>query len=263
MRQDAAARKDVGKLWKEYKEGRGAEAKEAIVIHYLGLVRFIAGRMAMNSPPQVEQDDLIGWGVLGLLDAIEKFDLAQKVSFETYASTRIRGAIIDEIRALDWAPRSLRQKARQMSRASAKLKEQLGREPTEAELADEMEMSENELFELMSEIHGAYILSLDSRISDENETGEVTLGHITRDAKIASPEESVYRKEVEQRLVKAIDKLSSNERHVITLYYYDELTLKEIGEVLGLSESRICQIHRAVLRKLKQYLSLSSQDAIL
>ncbi len=263
MRQDAAARKDVARLWTEYKGGRAAEAREAIVIHYLGLVRFIAGRMAMNSPPQVEEDDLIGWGVLGLLDAVEKFDLEQKVSFETYASKRIRGAIIDQIRALDWAPRSLRQKARQMGRASTRLKEQLGREPTEAELAVEMEITENELFELMNEIHGAYVLSLDSRISDENGTGEVTLGQVTSDSKIASPEESACRKEAEQRLVKAMEKLSSNERHVITLYYYDELTLKEIGEVLDLSESRICQIHRAVIRKLKQYLKLSSQDAIL
>ena len=261
MKQDAVTKKDLGRLWREYKEKRSVEAKEAITVHYLSLVGFVANRMAMNSPPQVEKDDLIGWGVLGLLDAIEKFDIEQKVSFETYASTRIRGAIIDQIRSLDWAPRSLRRKARQMGQASARLKEKLGREPSEAELAAEMEMTENELFDLMTDVHGAYILSLDAALSDSGEAGETSLGEVTSDASSPSPEESLLRKESEQRLVEAIEKLADNERQVITLYYYDELTLKEIGQVLGLSESRICQIHRSVVRKLKRHLRTSSQNA--
>ncbi|NQU08982.1 MAG: FliA/WhiG family RNA polymerase sigma factor [Candidatus Abyssubacteria bacterium] len=261
MKSNAPTSKDLAGLWKEHKEQGSAEAKNKIIVHYLGLVRIIAGRMAMNSPPQVEKDDLIGWGVLGLLDAVDKFDPGQRASFETYASTRIRGAIIDQIRSLDWAPRSLRRKARQMSQASAKLKEKLGREPTEGELAGEMGMTDTELFELTTEIHGAYILSLDARMFEHAETGETTLGHITINTAGLSPEESAEKKEMEQSLVEAIEKLSINEQHVITLYYYDELTLKEIGEVLGLSESRICQIHRAVIRKLKQSLKLSSQDA--
>jgi RNA polymerase sigma factor for flagellar operon FliA len=257
----STARKDLTRLWREYKKLRSAEAKESIIIHYLSLVRFIAGRMAMNSPPHVEEDDLIGWGIFGLLDAVEKFDPEQKASFETYASTRIRGSIIDQIRSLDWAPRSLRQKARQMSQASTKLKEQLGREPTETELADEMEMTENDLFELRTDIHGAYVLSLDTSVSGEDEGEEVTLGQVTSDANNPSPEESAIKKEAEQRLADSIEQLPETERQVITLYYFDELTLKEIGQVLGLSESRICQIHRAVIKKLKQHLRVSGRDA--
>lgn len=261
MRQDSATKQDIARLWRAYKEERNTDAKDTLISHYLSLVAFIAGRMAMNSPPQVEKDDLIGWGVLGLLDAIEKFDLKQDASFETYASVRIRGAIIDQIRSLDWAPRSLRRKARQMEQASAKLKEELEREPTETELAAEMNVSENELFELLTEVHGAYILSLDAALPDATMSRETTLAEITSDALTPSPEEAVMRKEAEQRLAKAVEKLPDNEKQVITLYYFDELTLKEIGAVLGLSESRICQIHRTVIIKLKRYLNVSSQNA--
>jgi len=261
LKPDGLSKKDLARLWKEYKEQGSREAKDAIIVHHLDLVGFVAGRMAMNSPPQVDKDDLIGWGVLGLLDAMEKFDPDHRASFETYASTRIRGAIIDQIRSLDWAPRSLRRKARLLNQAAAKLKEKLGREPTEAELAAEMEISDTELFELTTEIHGAYILSLDAQISDDPETGETTLGEVTSDATIPSPEESAFRKEMEEELVRAIERLSAGERQVITLYYYDELTLKEIGKVLALSESRICQIHRTVTRKLREYLRSGLRDA--
>jgi RNA polymerase sigma factor for flagellar operon FliA len=261
LRETDATKKDLAGLWQAYKEERSTEAKDAIIVHYLSLVAFIAGRMAMNSPPQVDKDDLIGWGVIGLLDAIEKFNPGQKASFETYASTRIRGSIIDQIRALDWAPRSLRQKARHMGQASGKLKEKLGREPTEGELAAEMEMSENELFALVTEVHGAYILSLDATISDASTAGETSLAEITSDITNPSPEEMAVRKEAEHLLAKAIEELSDSERQVITLYYYDELTLKEIGNVLSLSESRICQIHRTIIGKLKRHLKTSSQNA--
>ncbi|MBI5117008.1 FliA/WhiG family RNA polymerase sigma factor [Candidatus Poribacteria bacterium] len=261
MKQDAATAKDLAGLWRDYKRNGSAQAKDAIIVQYLGLVKFIAGRVAMNSPPHVEEDDLIGWGVLGLLDAVEKFDLEQNVSFETYASVRIRGAIIDQIRSLDWAPRSLRQKARHMEQATAKLRESLGREPTGGELASEMTITEDELFGLITEIHGAYVLSLDSVVSGESDD-EVTLEEVTSDLKSPSPESSARRKEAEQCLATAIARLPENERYVITLYYYDELTLKEIGKVMGLTESRICQIHREVIRKLKQTLKASSHDAI-
>lgn len=262
MKQDRVAKKNLARLWKEYKEEGNAQARETIIKEYLGLVKFITGRMAMNSPPQVEEDDLIGWGVLGLLDAVERFDLEQNVNFETYASVRIRGHIIDQIRSLDWAPRSLRQKARQMSQASARLRDELGREPTEAELASELEMTDDEVFQLKTEIHGAYVLSLDTAISSEDEPGETTLGQVTSDASAPSPEDSINRKEVEQQLAKVIEQLPTDERQVITLYYYEELTLKEIGEVLSLSESRICQIHRAVIRKLERRLKDILRDAI-
>ena len=254
----ALNKKELEKLWKDFKEKGSIEAKDVIIVHYLGLVRLVAGRMAMNSPPQVDKDDLIGWGVLGLLDAVEKFDPAQKASFETYASTRIRGSIIDQIRSLDWAPRSLRRKARELSQASARLMDKLGRKPSDMELAGEMGIGESDLFELTTEIHGAYILSLEAKISNDPETGETSLGDIMSDTTSPSPEEIVLRKEKEEHLAEAIEKLSANERHVITLYYFDELTLKEVGEVLGLSESRICQIHRSVIKKMKQRLQPGS-----
>jgi RNA polymerase sigma factor for flagellar operon FliA len=254
LRQASVGKKQIARLWRDYKEEGNADAKDTLILHYLTLVAVLAGRMAMNVPAHVEKDDLIGWGVFGLLDAIEKYDPTQKASFETYASTRIRGAIIDQIRSLDWAPRSLRQKARHMERASAKLKEHLGREPTENELAAEMKVSENELFELMTEIHGAYVLSLDATIPAPHSTGESSLAELAGDETNPSPEESARRKETEELLARAIEQLPTNERQVITLYYYDELTLKEIGIALGLSESRICQIHRTVIRKLKQHL---------
>jgi RNA polymerase sigma factor for flagellar operon FliA len=252
LKQETSAKRDVSRLWKEYKDTGDAEAREAIIIQHLGLVKFIAARMKMNSPSHVDEDDLIGWGVLGLLDAVEKFDLEQKIQFETYASVRVRGAIIDQLRSLDWAPRSLRKKARQMEQARETLSDQLNREPTEAELAGEMDMTEEKLFQLMTDIHGAYVLSLDSVISHED--GETTLGQVTPDAANPLPAESVTRKELGEQVAGMIGQLADNERHVITLYYYDELTLKEIGEVLGLSESRICQIHRSVIRKLKRSL---------
>ncbi len=258
MKQESVSQTDLAGFWKQYKEEGSAEAKDAIIVHYLGLVRFIAGRMAMNSPSHVEEDDLIGWGVLGLLDAVKRFDVRQEVVFETYASTRIRGTIIDQIRSLDWAPRSLRRKARQMGQTKATLNDQLGREPTEAEVAADMEITEDELFKLMTDVHGAYVLSLDAVISKDDNAGETTLGDVTHDSATPSPEESAARKENEQRLARAIGELSTNEQQVITLYYYDELTLREIGEVLGLSESRICQIHRAVIKKLKDCLSARS-----
>ncbi len=261
MKQNTAATKDIARLWKEYKGNGSAAAKDEIIVQYLGLVKLVAGRMAMNSPSHVEEDDLIGWGVLGLLDAVEKFDLEQKASFETYASVRIRGAIIDQIRSLDWAPRSLRQKARHMEQAAAKLREQFGREPAEEELASEMKMTRDELFDLMTEIHGAYVISLDTVVSSENDD-ELTLEQITSDLNSPSPEGPLSRKDTEQRLASVIAQLPESERHVITLYYYDELTLKEIGKVLGLTESRICQIHRAVIKKLRQALKASSHDAI-
>ncbi len=254
MRPDTLTSKDLTRLWKEFKEAQSAEAKDTITVYYLGLVRLVAGRMAMNSPPQVDKDDLIGWGVLGLLDAVEKFDPARKAGFETYASTRIRGAIIDQIRSLDWAPRSLRRKARELARAADKLKGKLGRKPADRELAEEMGIGATDLFNLMTEIHGAYILSLDAKISDDQEGGETNLGKIMSDTTTPSPEETVLRKEMEERVAKAMEKLSESERQVITLYYYDELTLKEVGTILGLTESRICQIHRSVIKKMKQHL---------
>ncbi len=262
MKQKSDTGKELSGLWKQYKAEGRAEAKEAIIVAFLPLVRVIAGRMALNAPPQVDEDDLIGWGILGLIDSVERFDPEQNVSFETYASLRIRGAIIDEIRSLDWAPRSLRQKARKLSQASAELREATGREPTESELADKLGMDADELFALRTEIHGAYVLSLDAAMLSRSQADETTLADITSDSNASPADESLAKREMEDCLVKLIADLSDIERHVITLYYYDELTLKEIGEALELSESRICQIHRAVIKKLKNQVGVGLKNAI-
>jgi RNA polymerase sigma factor for flagellar operon FliA len=261
LKQVSLSKKDLDVLWREYKEDGNTEAKDAIVVHYLSVVKYVAGRIAMNSPSHIEEDDLIGWGILGLLDAAEKFDPAQKVSFEVYASTRIRGAILDHIRSLDWAPRSLRKKARRLKEAHAELREELEREPTDGEVAVRLNLSEDDLFQLKTEIFGAYIISLDGTISGGEGEGDTTVAEITSGATIPSPEDSAARREAEQQLAEAIQRLPEQERQVVILYYYDELTLKEIGQLLNLSESRICQIHRAVVKKLKRLLQIGLRDA--
>lgn len=254
MKPDVTGGGDPAGLWREFKERGNAEARSAIAIHYLGLVRIIAGKMAMTSPPHVDRDDLIGWGVLGLLDAVDKFDPARNIAFETYASTRIRGAIIDQIRSLDWAPRSLRRKARELEQASEALQKKLGRKPDDAELAKELGIDESGVFELKADIHGSHFLSLEAGISGDPQGGDISLGDVLSDDSAPSPDREVLRKEREESLAEAIAKLPENERKVITLYYYDELTLREIGQILELTESRICQIHRAVIGKLRNYL---------
>jgi len=260
VKQVSLDKKDLDILWKEFKAQGSTEARDALIINYLGLVKYIAGRMALASPSYVEEDDLIGWGVLGLMDATEKFNLDQKTSFETYASVRIRGSILDQIRSLDWAPRSLRRKARQLKEAHSGLKDELGREPSDTELAARLDMTDDMLFHLKSDVYGAYMISLDNAVSTDEEENELTLAEVTGGTS-PSPEDSAARNEAEQRLAEVIQRLPEQERQVITLYYFDELTLKEIGELLHVSESRVCQIHRAVIKKLQRHLQIGLRDA--
>lgn len=261
MKQVSLSKKDLDILWKEYKEEGNAEAKDTLIVHYLGIVRHVAGRVALNCPSFVDEDDLIGCGVLGLLDAAEKFDPAQKTAFEAYASTRIRGAILDHIRSLDWAPRSLRRKARRLQAVHAELKDELEREPTEAEVANRLDLSADELFQLKTDIYGAYIVSLDGSLAGEEGEETTTLAEVTDGGSFPSPADTAARNEAEQQLADAIKRLPEQERRVVTLYYYEELTLKEIGQLMNLSESRICQIHRTVLHKLQRYLQIGVRDA--
>ena len=261
MKQVSLSKKDLDVLWREYKGEGNAEAKDTLIVHYLGVVRYVAGRIALNCPSFIDEDDLIGCGVLGLLDAAEKFDPAQKVEFETYASTRIRGAILDHIRSLDWAPRSLRRKARRLQEVHSELKDELGREPTDAEVANRLDLSEDDLFQLKADIYGAYIVSLDGSLAGEEGEETTTLADVTDGGMVPSPIDAAARNEAEQQLAEAIKRLPEQERQVVTLYYYEELTLKEIGQLMNLSESRICQIHRAVIHKLQRYLQIGVRDA--
>jgi len=243
---------EVMALWDTYHRTRDPEAREQLIIQHVHIAKYIAGRMKLNAPGHVEEADLLGWGILGLIEAVEKFDPTRDLQFTTYASFRVRGAILDHLRALDWAPRSLRAKARRIDAARQRLLSDLGRPPSDGELAEALEITEEDLFEALTDIHGAYVLSLDAAVTDpESGDGGQSVRACTPDEKTPSPRESARRREVVARLSQAVVDLPEQERHVLMLYYDEELTLKEIGAVLNLSESRICQIHRKALRVLR------------
>ena len=239
--------------------------REEIVHKYLHLVKYVAGRISINLPPNVEINDLINDGILGLIDAIEKYDDARGVKFETYAITRINGAILDALRALDWVPRAVRQRARELERVYQSLEVQLGRAATEDEVASAMGLSVKELDVLMQRVRGTSVLSLEEFLPNEKgyEIPLVdTLKDGDNDVTIA-----VESREIKASLIKAVDELPPQERTVISLYYFDGLTLKEIKSALNVSESRVSQIHaqavihlRTKLRNLRADLGYREGD---
>ena len=226
--------------------------REEIVHKYLHLVKYVAGRISVNLPPNVELNDLINDGILGLIDAIEKYDDARGVKFETYAITRINGAILDALRSLDWVPRAVRQRARELERAHQELEAQFGRVPTEDELAVKLGISRKELDTLMQRVRGTAVLSLEEFLP--NEKGyEIPLADTLKDSgnDVTS---AVEAREIRGALVRAVEELSPQERTVISLYYFDGLTLKEIKGALNVSESRVSQIHAQAVIHLRQKL---------
>lgn len=243
------------KMWKEYGATKNPELKEKFILSYAPLVKFVAGRLVMHIGQHVEYDDLIGYGIFGLIDAIDKFDCEKGVKFETYASLRIRGAIIDSIRKMDWVPRTLRQKNKQYEQVFLQLEESLGREPTEAELAEKLSLSLAEMQELARKSSVLSLISLDEYLDQNYETAFSGVN-----THVETPESYVDKQELATMLAEAIDKLTDKEKRVITLYYFEDLTLKEISSILGVSESRISQIHsKAILRlqaKLGRYKSI-------
>jgi RNA polymerase sigma factor for flagellar operon FliA len=236
-------------LWSRFKEQGDEEARDALILQHMRIVKYIAGRMAIHVPASVEMDDLVGWGVMGLLDAVEKFDHKQEIKFSTYASIRIRGAIIDQIRALDWAPRSLRNMARQVGSAREKLRHRNGREPSNADIAQELGVTEELVEDTVSQLQTAQVLSLDDYLP--NEEGETRKVEVTGTS-LPSPRQVAERHERKDRMVTAILELPDQQQKVLNLYYYQELTLKEIGVVLEVTESRVCQIHSAAVKKLRK-----------
>ncbi|MCL2189914.1 MAG: FliA/WhiG family RNA polymerase sigma factor [Defluviitaleaceae bacterium] len=234
-------------LWQAYAKNKTPALKEKLIILNAPLVKFVAGRMHMHIGQHVEYDDLIGYGVFGLIDAIEKFDYGKDVKFETYASFRIRGAIIDHIRRLDWVPRTLRQKNKQMETVYAQLEEENGREPTDEELAERLGIDVAATRDLMKKSSVLSLVSLDDFLDQNYETTFNGLASNKQD----SPEEMAEKQERQQMLAAAIEKLNEKEKQVITLYYYEDLTLKEISSIMGVSESRISQIHTKAIGKLQ------------
>lgn len=237
-------------LWEEYIKSRNPKLREQLIIEYAGLVKVVAGRMGMYLGYTVEYDDLVGYGIFGLIDAIDKFELTKGVKFETYASLRIRGSILDQIRKMDWIPRTLRQKQKKLDQAMHDLETSLGRAPTSEELAQSLEVSVEELEGLVNQTQVANLVSLDEYLE---QSGEVRMEAGNKPA-FQQPEQVVERQELKRLLAEAIDSLTEKEQKVIALYYFEELTLKEISNILEVSESRVSQLHTKSLRKLKEKL---------
>src|ERR1017187_880448 len=217
----------VEELWADFKSTADQSARDRLILHYSPLVKYVAGRVAAAMPSHVDYSDLVSYGILGLIDAIEKFDPSRAIKFETYGVPRVRGAILDELRSIDWVPRSVRAKARAVDTAFSKLEGTLGRSPTDRELADEMEMTTSDLDDILLRQGGS---------------GGQTLGDTLQDQGDA-PGATIELEETRRQLAKAIQRLDERERKVLTLYYYEGLNLAEIGEILGVTESRACQIH--------------------
>ncbi|GAB2722076.1 FliA/WhiG family RNA polymerase sigma factor [Paenibacillus thermoaerophilus] len=233
-------------LWQEWKLERRHEAKQALIESYVPLVEYVASRMAVNLPKSVSKEDLIGFGAMGLIDAVDKFDYKRGLQFETYASWRIRGAIIDGLRQNDWVPRSVREKARRVEEAYQKLEQQRMRSVTDEEMAAYLNMKESEFRQVLQEISFASLCSFDDPIKDEESETRLSL---MVDEKAKNPEYTVNELFLKETLAKAIDKLTEKERTVVSLFYYEELSLSEIAEVMSLSPSRISQLHsKAILR---------------
>jgi RNA polymerase sigma factor for flagellar operon FliA len=236
-------------LWLEYRHNRDPKIREAFIKQYAPLVKYVAGKVAVGMPHNVEFDDLVGFGVFGLLDAIDKFDPDKNVKFKTYAVTRIRGAIFDELRSIDWVPRSVRQKTREVEEAIGTLEAQLGRTATDQEIAISLGMDEDEFLKTMMKISGTSVLSLNDVWFSGDENDKVSIGDGIESPSSLNPDVIVEKDEIRRVIVDAINELPDKEKKILVLYYYEDLTLKEIGKVLDVTESRVSQLHtKAILR---------------
>jgi RNA polymerase sigma factor for flagellar operon FliA len=242
-------------LWRRYKGEGDATARERLVVAYSPLVKFVAGRLGAGLPSHVEDADLISYGLMGLIGSIERFEPERGIKFETFAMTRIRGAIIDELRSLDWVPRSVRARAREIEAAQSKLEHELQRAPTEEELAKKLGLSEEELQSSLLEIAHSSVFALDELWTVSDSSGDqVSLLDTISDPRADDPQESLASSEVKDRLTDAVASLPEREQLVVALYYYENLTLREIGEVLGVTESRVSQLHTKAVMRLKSAL---------
>ena len=236
-------------LWRRYKERGDGEARDRLILTFAPLVKYVAGRMRSALPSHVEEADLISYGLVGLIGAVERYDPARRVKFETYAVTRIKGAIIDELRALDWVPRSVRARARAIEAKSAELESRLHRAPTDEELAGALGMKLGEFQDALTQISNASIVALDEMWAVSPGGESMSLLETLGDARAADPADVLDESDMRDTLADAIARLPERERIVVALYYYDNLSLREIGEILGVTESRVSQLHtKAVLR---------------
>jgi RNA polymerase sigma factor for flagellar operon FliA len=237
-------------LWRRYKSTGDDKARERLVVAYSPLVKYVGGRMASGLPAHVEEADLISYGLVGLISAIQRFEPERDIKFETYAITRIKGAIIDELRSLDWVPRSVRSRARDIERANSKLEHKLQRAPSDEEMALELEMTVDEFQEALLQISNSTVAALDELWTVSDSSGDqVSLLDTIQDPDAPDPAQLMDATDMKDRVADAIARLPEREKLVVALYYYENLTLREIGEVLGVTESRVSQLHtKAVLR---------------
>ena len=240
---------DKEKLWAEYAKNPNQALREKLILSYANLVKIVAGKLSIYLGYNVEYDDLVSYGTFGLIDAVDKFDYGKGVKFETYASLRIRGAILDQIRRMDWLPRSVRQKQKQIDQAYSKIESEMGRPATDEEVARELAISQDELDKWESQVKASGLVSLDEYMEEGNEAGISSV--IGSNQENYEPGHNMDKEAVKQALVAALEDLTDKEKQVILLYYYEEMTLKEISLVLEVSESRVSQLHSKAIMKLR------------
>lgn len=248
--QQARSDDEASALWAGYKETRSQETREQLILHYSPLVKYVAGRVSSGLPPSVEFGDLMSYGVFGLLDAIDKYDPSRGIKFETYAIARIKGAIIDELRADDWVPRSVRFKAREIERAYVALEGELRRIPTDEEVAEKLGISLDEYLNVLGKLSLISLVALDELWTVSGDRPDkISLADTVEDVKVKDPSKTFEIEEMKDMIADAINHLPERERIVVSLYYFEGLTMREIGEVLSVTESRVCQMHtKAILR---------------
>ena len=237
------------KLWEDYADTKSPEIREKIILEYAPLVKVVAGRLSMYLGYNVEYDDLVSYGIFGLIDAIDKFDCLKDVKFETYASLRIRGAILDQIRKMDWIPRTIRQKQKRIDAAIKEIEAQYGRSATDEEIAKRLGITDDEYLDWQSQMKMTNVVSLNEFLEQGSEVSNEAGS--TRSSTFDSPEEILEREELKKMLAQALELLTEKERKVVLLYYYEDLTLKEISNILEVSESRISQLHTRALQKMR------------
>ena len=257
-----AKAEDTQSLWREYRRNRDQGLRDRLVLTYAPLVKYVAGRVGSGLPAHVEESDLVQYGLLGLMAAIERYDPDRDVKFETYAMARIKGSIIDELRAMDWVPRSVRARAREIERAIAELEKRLMRAPTDEEIAAKVGLTEDELAEALSEISRSSIAALDELWTVSSSGGDqIALIDTIEDTEAPDPQGSLSATEMREAIGEAIARLPEREKLVVALYYYENLTLREIGEVLGVTESRVSQLHTKAVLRLKSRLQAEAAEA--
>jgi RNA polymerase sigma factor FliA len=254
---------DTQQLWRSYRAKPDDKAlRDRLILTYAPLVKYVAGRLGSGLPAHVEEEDLVSYGLLGLIGAIERYDFDRDVKFETYAIARIKGAIIDELRSLDWVPRSVRTRARKIERAIAHLEAKLHRPPSDEEIAEQVGITSEELEASLTDISRSPIAALDELWTAGGSGGDrIALIDTIEDTEAPAPERSLAETELKHALGEAIARLPERERLVVGLYYYEELTLREIGEVLGVTEGRVSQLHTKAVLRLKAGLSGPAQRA--